>query len=153
MSTEWIQRVSVRQDGVYLFSKSSNDNRPYHSWKCDSLTEVFNAQGQKGLDREMVRMLCEYVQIRGHHPSVERYRPCLLATGHFSPEYVGKLNAEYAKLTPEDLATRYLPDEQRSDAMRAYLQFDKAERDRYYRNLADCAAPQKPTRENAGNAR
>lgn len=36
-------------------------------------------EGQPGLDREILRMLCEYAVLKGHHPSLERYRHALEA--------------------------------------------------------------------------
>ena len=112
MSTEWLRQVFVKPDGVYLYSKSNNDDRPYRMWRCDSLTEIYHNEGQKGLDREIVKMLSEYALIKGNHPSMERYRPCLLARGHFSIEHVEKLDAD-VKLTPEDLGTSYFPDDKK----------------------------------------
>ena len=141
MSTELIHQVTVRPDGVYLNSKSNNDDHPFRTWKCDSLTEVYNQEGQRGLDREVVRMLCEYATIRGHHPSMERYSYCLMARGHFGIDHVARANAEYDKLTPFDLATQHLPDKQKSAAMKAYLAFEAAENDRYYAELASIAMP------------
>ena len=141
MGTEWIRGVHVRSDGVYLHSKSNNDDRPYRLWHCDSLTKIYQTEGQQGLDREIVRMLYEYAEIRGCHPSMERYRPCVLAQGRFSIEHAEILNAEYAKLTPEDLATKWFPAERQTSAMRAYKQFADIERDKYYTLLAGCAAP------------
>lgn len=41
MSTEYIQAVSIRQGRVYLTSKSSNDDVPYHAWHCESLSKVY----------------------------------------------------------------------------------------------------------------
>jgi hypothetical protein len=149
MGREWIRQVTVKPDGVYLYSKGSNDNCSYNLWKCDSLTEVYENEGQRGLDREIVRMLCEYAQIKGTHYSVERYRPCLLARGHFSIDHVKALDAEYVKLTPDDLATNWLPDEQKTPAIKAYRQFSDAEYNKYYTTLAGCAAPiKKPPRDN-----
>lgn len=155
MSTEWIRQISIQPDGVYLYSKSNNDDRSFNTWKCDGLTDVYKAEGQKGLDREIVRMLNEYAQIKGHHPSVERYRSCLLAREHFSIGYVDKLNAEYAKLTSEDIATQWLPDADKTDAMKTYKRFSDAERDKYYTTLAECATPLKDTnlRERSSDAR
>jgi len=141
LSTEWIRQIAVRTDGVYLHSKSNNDDRPYRTWRCDGLTEVYNREGQLGLDREVVRMLCEYAEIRGHHPSMERYSYCLMARGHFGIDHVARLDAEYDKLTPLDLETHYLPDEQKSAAMKAYLAFSAAEHNRYYAELASIAMP------------
>lgn len=51
MSTELINRITVKKDGVYLSSHSSNDTAPFHSWRCKSLSEIYAAEGQAGLDR------------------------------------------------------------------------------------------------------
>ena len=74
MSTEYIQAVSIRQGRVYLTSKSSNDDVPYHAWHCESLSKVYGEEGQPGLDREILRMLCEYAVLKGQDPSIKRYR-------------------------------------------------------------------------------
>lgn len=67
MSTEFINRITVKKDGVYISSHSSNDTAPFHSWRCKGLSEIYAAEGQKGLDREIVCMLYEYAQLRGSH--------------------------------------------------------------------------------------
>jgi len=54
MSTEFINRITVKKDGVYISSHSSNDTAPFHSWRCKGLSEIYAAEGQKGLDREIV---------------------------------------------------------------------------------------------------
>ena len=65
MSTEYIRAVSIRRGQVYLTSKSSNDDVPYHAWHCESLSKVYGEEGQPGLDREILRMLCEYAVLKG----------------------------------------------------------------------------------------
>ena len=70
MSTELINRITVKKDGVYLSSHSSNDTAPFHAWRCNSLSEIYAAEGQAGLDREIVCMLYEYAQFRGSHKSL-----------------------------------------------------------------------------------
>ena len=74
MSTELINRITVKKDGVYLSSHSSNDTAPFHAWRCDSLSDIYAAEGRKGLDREIIRMLYEYAELRGRHKSLDRYR-------------------------------------------------------------------------------
>lgn len=106
MSTELINRIIVKKDGVYLSSHSSNDTAPFHSWRCKGLSEVYAAEGQKGLDREIIRMLYEYAELRGTHKSLERYR--------------------YAKDAPEARAIYKRYTDQISDR---YEQMDKADRD------------------------
>ena len=106
MSTELINRITVKKDGVYLSSHSSNDTAPFHSWRCKGLSEVYAAEGQKGLDREIIRMLYEYAELRGTHKSLERYR--------------------YAKDTPEAYAIYRWYTDQIDDR---YEQLDKADKD------------------------
>lgn len=140
MGTEWIRAVHVRQDGVYLNSKSNNDDQPYHIWKCDGLTDVYNKEGQHGLDREMLRMFYEYAEIRGQHPSVERYRPCLRNGNELHQEYIEQLNAEYAKLSPEDITTIWLPEDRQTADAKAYRAFKKNAANEFYERLIDFAA-------------
>jgi hypothetical protein len=116
MSTELINRITVKKDGVYLSSHSSNDTAPFHSWRCKGLSEVYAAEGQKGLDREIIRMLYEYAELRGTHKSLERYR--------------------YAKDTPEARAI-YKRYTDQIDAR--YEQMDKADQDSVWRKPTEKA--------------
>ena len=104
MSTEYIRAVSIRWGRVYLTSKSSNDDVPYHAWHCESLSKVYGEEGQPGLDREILRMLCEYAVLKGHHPSLERYRHALEAPEKekIFQETAQALQAAYDQLPPED---------------------------------------------------
>ena len=140
MGTELIRGVFVRPDGVYLNSKSDNDDRPFNTWKCDSLTDIYRQEGQPGLDREIVRMLYEYAQIQGAHSSVERYRPCLREWGIHSRPFVQAISAEYDRLTQEDKNTVWLPDEKKTDAAKAYEQYRRKAEDDMYTRLAQLAS-------------
>ena len=139
MSTELIKGVFVRPDGVYLHSKSNNDDRPFNTWKCDSLTDVYRQEGQPGLDREIVRMLYEYARIQGTHPSITRYRPCLNSWGTLGKPFVQTIRAEYDKLTPEDRNTVMLPDDKKTDAAKSYTEFRKKTENGLYTRLAQLA--------------
>jgi hypothetical protein len=139
MSTELIRQVAVLPDGVYLHSKSNNDDIPFHTWKCDSLTAVYDREGQRGLDREIVKMLCEYARIVGHHPSMERYRPCVRPGLTLGKREFEAIQREYAKLTPEDVATIHNPVEQQTPAARAYRQFQHNAQEAFYEKLAQLA--------------
>ena len=48
---------TVKKDGVYLSSHSSNDTAPFHAWRCDSLSDIYAAEGRKGLDREIMALI------------------------------------------------------------------------------------------------
>jgi len=136
MSTELIRAVYIIQGSVYLNSKSNNDNLPFHDWKCDSLTEIYQNEGQRGLDREIVRMLYEYAQIQGHHPSVERYRPCLNDWGTLSKSFIQTIRAEYDKLLPEDKETVGLPEDKKTAGVKAYEEFRRNTENELYTRLA-----------------
>jgi hypothetical protein len=140
MSTELIRQVAVLPDGVYLHSKSNNDDRPFHTWKCDGLTEVYQREGQRGLDREIVRMLCEYARIDGHHPSMERYRPCVRPGLALWERRFEAIQREYAKLAPEDAATIHNPEGRQTPAAQAYRQFEHDTYEALYGKLAQLAA-------------
>lgn len=116
MSTELINRITVKKDGVYLSSHSSNDTAPFHSWRCKGLSEVYAAEGQKGLDREIICMLYEYAELRGTHKSLERYR--------------------YAKDAPEAYAIYRRYTDQIDDR---YEQMDKADQDSVWRKPTEKA--------------
>lgn len=77
MSWELVNRITVKKDGVYLSSKSSNCSEPYSTHKIDALSKIYEADGQLGLDREIIKMAHEYIKLRGNHKSIERYRNVL----------------------------------------------------------------------------
>lgn len=135
MSTELINRITVKKDGVYLSSHSSNDTAPFHSWRCKGLSEIYAAEGRKGLDREIIRMLYEYAQLRGTHPSLSRYR---YATE--SPEahavykkYSDQINDRYEQMDKADQDTIwYKPTEKAKE----YNAYENDMRNKMYSELA-----------------
>jgi len=140
MSTELIRQVGVLPDGVYFESKNSNDDYPFHIWKCDDLTEIYNEEGQRGLDREIVIMLCEYAEIVGHYPSMERYRPCIRPGRALSKRCLDTIWQAYRNLAPEDAATIHNPKEQQTPAAQAWRQFQRDTQDAYLERLVRLAA-------------
>lgn len=135
MSTEYIRAVSIRRGQVYLTSKSSNDDVPYHAWHCGSLSKVYEEEGQPGLDREILRMLCEYAVLKGRHPSLERYRHALEAPEKekIFQETAQALQAAYDLLQGEDQAH---PLTAQSEAAHAYRLTARKLQDRQYTALA-----------------
>lgn len=104
MGYELINRITVKKDGVYISSHSSNDDSPYCSHRIDSLSKVYSDKGQKGLDREIICMLLDYAVLRGNHKSVERYRKVLnsVQAKKAQEKYVELLNSIYVKLSDAD---------------------------------------------------
>lgn len=109
MGTELIRSVTVQKNNVYLTSKSNNDDQPYRFWHCESLSEVYRKEGHPGLDREVIRMLCEYAQLVGNHKSIARYRSALRSkkATQIHQQFIAKLNAAYSLLSDEDKAHLY----------------------------------------------
>ena len=74
MSVELINRITIKKDGVYISTHSSNDTSPYTSVKVDFLTKAYNQNGQRGLDKEIVNMCFYSCDLRGTHKSIIPYK-------------------------------------------------------------------------------
>lgn len=74
MSREYINRISIKKDGVYISHKSSNDDMPYYVSKNDYLTKAYSENGVKGLDRAMMEICSDACVIRGNHKSILKYK-------------------------------------------------------------------------------
>lgn len=135
MSTEYIREVNIREGKVYLTSKSSNDDIPYHTWFCESLSRIYSEEGQQGLDRKILRMLCEYATLNGTHPSITRYRHALKAPQKriICQEINKAIQAAYELLPPEDQAH---PLTAQSEAAKAFRKEERKLLDQKYTALA-----------------
>ena len=122
MSTELINRITVKMDGVYLSSHSSNDTAPFHSWRCKGLSEIYAFEGQKGLDREIVCMLYEYAQLRGSHKSLDRYRYAIdsLQAQKIYKKYSDMIDERYESLDEADKKTVWYKLTEKAKEYRAY---------------------------------
>ena len=136
MSTELINRITVKKDGVYISSHSSNDTAPFHSWRCKGLSEIYAAEGQKGLDREIVCMLYEYAQLRGSHKSLDRYRYAIdsLQAQKIYKKYSDMIDERYESLDEADKKTVwYKPTEKAKE----YRAFEREMRHKMYSEIAE----------------
>lgn len=122
MSTELINRITVKKDGVYISSHSSNDTAPFHSWRCKGLSEIYAAEGQKGLDREIVCMFYEYCQLRGSHKSLDRYRYAIdsLQAQKIYKKYSDMIDERYESLSDTDKETVWYKPTEKAKEYRAY---------------------------------
>lgn len=135
MSTELINRITVKKDGVYLSSHSSNDTAPFHSWRCKGLSEVYAAEGQKGLDREIIRMLYEYAELRGTHKSLERYRYAKDAPEAYAiyRRYTDQIDDRYEQMDKADQdSVWYKPTEKAKE----YRAFERDMQEKMYQEIA-----------------
>lgn len=73
MSAELIDRIEIKRDGVYLSTHMPEDAGSYRTWRSDELSEAYQKDGQKGLDREMFLILYEYAALGSFHKSTARY--------------------------------------------------------------------------------
>lgn len=80
MGVEYINRISFKKDGVYLSTKSNNDDRPYRSVKIDTLSELYLNEGKESVEVELAHMFLDYCEPRGNHKSVEKYRTVLYSS-------------------------------------------------------------------------
>ena len=104
MGFELINRITIKKDGVYFSTKSSNDDCNYHSTKINTLSEVYNKEGQKGLDREIMRLLYSCAELKGHHPSLDKYYYAMSKAreNDIYNYYLDKVNDKYYELSDED---------------------------------------------------
>lgn len=135
MSTELINRITVKKDGVYVSSHSSNDTAPFHSWRCKGLSEIYAAEGQAGLDREIIRMLYEHAQLRGSHKSLARYRYAMnFPEAHaIYQKYIDLINERYESLGEADKKSVWHQPTEQAEAYRIY---ECEMRDRMYGEIS-----------------
>ncbi len=135
MSTELINRITVKKDGVYLSSHSSNDTSPYHSWRCKGLSEIYDTEGQKGLDREVIRMLYEYAELRGSHKSLDRYRYAkdAPAARAIYQRFIDQIDKRYEGLDEADQKTVWYKPTEKAKEYRAY---EREMREKMYSEIA-----------------
>ena len=135
MSTELINRITIKKDGVYLSSHSSNDTSPFHSWRCGGLSDIYAAEGQKGLDREVIRMLYEYAEVRGSHKSLERYRYAKDAPEAHAiyRRYSDQIDDRYESMGEADKKSVWHKPTEKAKEYRAY---EREMRDRMYGEIS-----------------
>ncbi|GHU58590.1 hypothetical protein FACS1894133_3630 [Clostridia bacterium] len=141
MGLEYIKKIAVKPDGVYLNTKSNNDSIPFRWVKIDSLTNIFEKEGQKGLDREIVNMLYNYAAIRGDDRSVERYKPCFSqAAKQIREDFSEWRNSQAAELSSAELDSirRGQPETEKA---RAYVKNAGEREAAVYERIAGLAYP------------
>ena len=124
-----------QKDGVYLSSHSSNDTSPFHSWRCGGLSDIYAAEGQKGLDREVIRMLYEYAEVRGSHKSLERYRYAKDAPEAHAiyRRYSDQIDDRYESMGEADKKSVWHKPTEKAKEYRAY---EREMRDRMYGEIS-----------------
>lgn len=123
MSATLIDRIEVKKDGIYLTTHLPEDAGSRRTWRCEELTEAYQTEGQKGLDREMFLILHEFAELGAYHKSTARYHyvSSLPETKELRRECFRQIDAsEYSGISPSEF--------------RAY---NREMRDKLYGQLAD----------------
>lgn len=122
MSRELINRITVKKDGVYLSTHSSNDSAPYYSHRNDRLSDIYAAEGRKGLDREVIRLLYEYAELRGSHKSLDRYRYAKDAPEALAiyKQYTDQIDDRYEQMNQADQDSVWHKPTEKARAFNAY---------------------------------
>lgn len=137
MSYELINRITIKRDGVYISSHSNNDDHPYYSHRIDSLSKVYAEEGQKGLDREIVRILHESGQLRGTHESLAPYYYTMESPKgrKIYEKYIGMINERFNSLSKDvQDDVRGLKDTKEANEFR---QYEQEIRKRMYSEIAE----------------
>jgi len=152
MGTEFVKKIYIRENGVYLYHIYSNFNTSYNYGKNETLTKAYQKDGQKGLDLEFVKMLFNgNVKIEETDPSVARFLPCLEKGRVIFDGVIEALNGNLRQLFLDGDKTLTLPPEQQSEAVIVYHQFCRDAMNAVYERIRQFAAPLPPERD--GGAR
>lgn len=107
MSSELINRISKKKDGIYVSTHSRNDTSPYTSVKVDFLTKAYNEKGQRELDKQVIDMCFYNCELTGSHKSILPYSEAI-KKAIYDKEFT-KIRNEYEVLndTAFEIANRF----------------------------------------------
>lgn len=147
MSYELIKRVVIKADGVYFYSKSNNDDLNYREWRCGTISEVYEAEGQTGLDREVVRMFCEYAQPTRigakYHKSIEPYACAIFGEegDALREKRMKAKETRFSQLSEGDKACVNnwcaTSEEERTDGAKEFIDYCHKLTEQYYADMAN----------------
>ena len=100
------------------------------------MSEIYVAEGQKGLDREVIRMLYEYAELRGSHKSLERYRYAKDAPAARAvyQKYMDKIDDCYGQMDEADQKSVWYKPTEKAKEYRAY---EREMREKMYSEIAE----------------
>ena len=100
------------------------------------MSKIYAAEGQKGLDREVIRMLYEYAELRGSHKSLERYRYAKDAPAAHAiyQRFTDQIDDRYEQMDEADKkSVWYKPTEKAKE----YRAFERDMREKMYSEIAE----------------
>lgn len=136
MSTELINRITIKKDGVYISTHSSNDTSPFYSTKSDFLTDTYNKEGQEGLDKAIIDLCFYNCELRGNHKSIISYKEAI-EKSIYDKDFI-EIRNEYDELSDKAFNI--------ANGFNEYQWLSKKQRDQLYGEI-------KPTVEEARNKR
>lgn len=74
MRKKLINRITLKNDGVYVSCKDKNTSDFYRSQKINYLFDAYWRGGQKELDIEIIKLLECGNELRGNHKSIQPYK-------------------------------------------------------------------------------
>lgn len=141
MGFELINRITVKKDGVYLSTHSSNDTSPYYSHRIGFLSDAYAEGGQKELDKKIFELLYTNAQLRGKHESILRYQE--VWDGREGLEIRNdcrdKIDERYLELDSEDRRNLYIDNS--SQSIQAFLNYKQKMQEIMFRQLAELCPP------------
>lgn len=141
MGFELINRITVKKDGVYLSTHSSNDSAPYLSHRIGFLSDAYAEGGQKELDKKIFELLYTNVRLRGNHESVLRYEEVWEGTEglEIRKDCRDKIDEKYLQLDRDD--QRNLHIDNSSPGIQAFLKYKQEMQEIMFRQLAELCPP------------
>lgn len=100
------------------------------------MSEIYNAEGQKGLDREVIRMLYEYAELRGSHKSLDRYRYAKDAptARAIYQRFIDQIDDRYGQMDEADQKSVWYKPTEKAKEYRAY---ERDMREKMYSEIAE----------------
>ena len=141
MGFELINRITVKKDGVYLSTHSSNDSSPYYSHRIGFLSDAYAEGGQKELDKKIFELLNTNAQLRGKHESILRYQEVWDGSEglEIRNDCRDKIEARYLELDSEERRKLYLDNS--SQGIQAFLKYKQEMQEVMFRQLAELCPP------------
>lgn len=126
MSYELVNRITVKKDGVYISSHSNNDTAPFHSHRIKSLSDIYFEKGELALDTALVELLLYNCELRGEHPSVQRFRKVFESSALDKLRKIknDKIETRFNGL-PEDVRTEVELCTAKTEEAKAFFAFEK----------------------------
>ena len=99
------------------------------------MSEIYDTEGQKGLDREVIRMLYEYAELRGSHKSLDRYRYAkdAPAARAIYQRFIDQIDDRYGQMDEADQKSVWYKPTEKAKEYRAY---EREMREKMYSEIA-----------------